>query len=750
MTDKKALMLLKKYYLSYKMEGQPSETEKMNALKSGVLVPDSFMTHDEIVAEIKALSKQISLDFAAKAFLYSLSSGDMRYRSALSSLVWARSLPEHEMISNGAEKTEWSTPACVVCGCTHGLDTKESIDWNMYNVFRYLPPKQYGREPDYTCAEYVLNDLREFVKLPAVEPCDEDYRILNGIFACVKEMKSHNMDTALLAEIRKRKFFDATGNAIHCILGILSVCGILEDSENKGFLHGYVNFTEHGMGRDGLTFYPLNFWRGKDGVNYQAVNEVFGSFCGNRLDPDNAVISADETVKAPEKKTESKAEQYFTDGVYCIMLNDEERRYLALDPIDPSWEKISMYSVTGCLKKRTVLFYDCNTIVKVIYEEYSVKDDGSYSCRNYNEFDTRLETDNRTMLLPLSSRGRAKPVTPTNVMAIKPFGCEFYIFLQNEKSYILVRNLRNNQIITIGEKECVRKIMSDEDFHEFMRYYIPTCPDDYFERIATVRNMEHQTIKFRAGDIFRCQVDRQHYTYGLILGKTREIEKWKELPEAHSFRHVMMQPVIVRMYDFVTTDRDMTEKELSGMTMRPPELCSDCDILWGTHPIVAHKELVPDDIEFQIQLARQIKKNEHFTPFTAETFVKMAPKEPKPKLNNPRALYVEWGFASFEIPWENVPDNIRQFLDEGKYFDGGVSLGIRGDNCGKTLDDILKEYPKHMIRHNLLLPENRDKFNLVMNFLGLPKDCTLDDFASKYGGITRQEFIGLLNKYSKK
>ena len=750
MIDKKALAILKKYYLSYKPEGKPSGNDKENAVTSGVLVPDSAMTHDEITAEIKALSKQISLDTAAKAFLYSLSSGDMRYRSALSSLVWARSLPEHEMISNGAEKTEWSSPVCVFCGCSHGLDTKETVDWNTYNVFRYLPPKQYGREPDYTCAEYVLNDLREFVKLPAVEPCDEDYRILNGIFACVKEMKPHNMDTALLAEIRKRKFFDATGNAIHCILGILSVCGILEGAENKGFLHGYVNYTEHGMGRDGLTFYPLNFWRGKDGVNYQAVNEIFGSFSGNRLDLDNAVISENESIDAPKKKTESKAEQYFTDGVYCIMLSDEERRYLALDPLDPSWETVSVYSVTGCLKKRTVLFYEGNTIVKVIYEEYSVKDDGSYNCRNYSEFDTRLETDNRTMLLPLTSRGRAKPVTPTNVMAVKPFGCEFFIFLQNEKSYIIVRNLRNNQEVMIGEKDRVRKIMSDEDFHEFMRYYIPTCPDDYFERIAAVRNMEHQTVKFRAGDIFRCQVDRRHYTYGLILGKTREIEKWKELPEEHSFRHVMMQPVIVRMYDFMTTDKDMTEKELSGMALRPPDLCSDCDILWGTHPIVAHKELVPDDIEFQIQLARQIKSNEHFTPFTAETFVKMAPKEPKPKLNKPRALYVEWGFASFEIPWENVPDNIRQFLDEGRYFDGGVSLGIRGDLCGKRLDDILKKYPKHMIRHNLLLPENRDKFNLVMNFFGLPNDCTVDDFAVKYGGITRQQYIRLINKQGKK
>lgn len=749
MVDKKALALLKKYYLPYSIEGQPSESDKENAIKSGVLVPDSAMMHDEIVTEIKALSECISLESVAKAFLYSLSSGDMRYRTALSSLVWARSLPKHEFISDGVEKDEWRTPSCIVCGCTHGLDMTENIDWNKYGVFRYLPPKQYGREPDFTCAEYVLNDLREFEKLPAVKPCDEDYRILNGIFACVKQMKPHNMDIALVSEIRNKKFFDATGNGIHCILGVLSICGILESTEDKGFMHNFTNSGDIGGYRDGLSFYPLFYWRGKNGVNYTAVDEIFGSFSGDKLSPDNAVISADEAVKAPAKKNNSKAEQYFTDSVYCIMLTDEERRYLALDPLDKSWETVSMYSVTYWLKKRTVLFYEGNTIVKVIYEEHSVNEDGSYNWRSYNEFDTHLETDNRTMLLPLTSRGRAKPITPTNVMAIMPFGCNLYIYLQNEKSSILANNLRNNQFIYVGEIDRVRKITSDEDFHEFMRYYIHTCPDDYFEQIAAVRNMEHQTVIFKAGDIFRCQIDRQHYAYGIILGKTRELEKWNELPAEHSFRHLMTQPIIVRMYDFVTTDKEMTTKSLSGKPLRPPVACSDNDIIWGTHKIIDHKQLEPDDIQFNIQLARQVVKNEHITPFTAESFVKMSPKNPKPKINEPRALYVEWGFSSFEIPWENVPDNIRQLLDEGLYYYGGVALSIRTDLCGKTLDDILKENPKRMIQYNLLLPENRDKFNLVMNFLGLPNDCTLDDFAAKYGGISRQEYIELTYKRCK-
>ncbi len=68
MMDKKAIALLKKYYLPYRPDGQPSEAEKESAIKSGILVPDSSMTHDEIVAEIKKLAERISLECAAKAF----------------------------------------------------------------------------------------------------------------------------------------------------------------------------------------------------------------------------------------------------------------------------------------------------------------------------------------------------------------------------------------------------------------------------------------------------------------------------------------------------------------------------------------------------------------------------------------------------------------------------------------------------------------------------------------------------------
>ena len=109
----------------------------------------------------------------------------------------------------------------------------------------------------------------------------------------------------------------------------------------------------------------------------------------------------------------------------------------------------------------------------------------------------------------------------------------------------------------------------------------------------------------------------------------------------------------------------------------------------------------------------------------------------------PFSLCVEWGFASVDVPWDSVPKKIKDLLNNGKYYKSGVVIGISGKDCGKTHSDMLEETPKKRIKSNLLLPENRDKFNLVMNALGLPDDCSYDDFAFKYGGLSRQQYIDL-------
>ena len=59
-----------------------------------------------------------------------------------------------------------------------------------------------------------------------------------------------------------------------------------------------------------------------------------------------------------------------------------------------------------------------------------------------------------------------------------------------------VVNCVNNKHIAMGETEKIRKIKNDAEFHSFMKYYMETCPEDYFDRIKELRESKHVTIKY--------------------------------------------------------------------------------------------------------------------------------------------------------------------------------------------------------------------------------------------------------------
>ena len=87
-----------------------------------------------------------------------------------------------------------------------------------------------------------------------------------------------------------------------------------------------------------------------------------------------------------------------------------------------------------------------------------------------------------------------------------------------------------------------------------------------------------------------------------------------------------------------------------------------------------------------------------------------------------------------------ICEKLKEEIKYEEYADGAKVIPH------STLEEILRDSPRASIQNNLLLPENRDRFKLVMNRLGLPKDCSYDDFAKKFGGITRQKYIELIKE----
>lgn len=712
--DEKALKILKKYYQGYsymnKSYGQYSVEEFDYCKDKGVMFEELAMSHKDIITELKGVISDVNIKDVAAGFLYSLSSGDIQYRTALASYIYAKSIPEHVY--------EPDVSCCSVCGFHAGKGADDNtivkIALNKYSYQRF-----YGGPQDLGDIAYALHDLREFLKLPKVNFCEKDIFILNRIFGLVTRIGSGNKVIALQKLITKEKVLQASKPEIDTILGVLSMCGIFQTEQDKGYIYGFTKSSDRGFVYECDLYYPLIWWRGKYGVNYSAVKEIFGSITGTMLAEDNKIsfynASNIETVEKPKAKRKIQAEKFFEEDKYSIEFRYGERPYFALDEIDPAWEKVTMFSTTYSLHKRTVFFFDGDVIRKIIYEEIREYDDGSSRCHLYSELNTEIFTKNRDTILPKTERGREKSLTPTNAMGGSYTECHFHVLFGTDKDdcYMHCANSKNVQYLHFLGYEGIK---DNSDFRKYVEEYVKNCPENHMKRIDRVRNSKHVTVKFSAGDIFRVEFDCRYYGYGIILGKIRELEKWEEIPKDHVFRGQMTQPIIYRMYDIVTENGNMKKEDLQDIELLPLDIAQDNEIIWGTYPIVDTKILEEKDIDL---------------PFSIIS----------PSKNEPNKVKITWGTAMTELDAEKVPELLNR------------RTNIYATSLSMNFSYLLSKHgykPTDLYKEKLKFKDSTELKRKLVEYLGEAEDFDMDAFAKSFGGITRKQYIELAYERFKK
>lgn len=365
-------------------------------------------------------------------------------------------------------------------------------------------------------------------------------------------------------------------------------------------------------------------------------------------------------------------------------------------------------------------------------------DDNVIHSRSYQEFDTTIVTENRDWILPLTARGKNKKVSATNILAITPFGCQFYFSLESiskqPRTYISVCNPRNNQKLAIGEEETIRKIVTPGEFRNFIEQYIKTCPEHYLERIERMRTEKHCTIKYQPGDIFRIELDRFNYCYGLGIGEIRKIQKWKELPKRHSMQKLMMAPLMIRFFEVITAHGDFKALDLKDIPLSRMYICGDNEIIWGTHPIVDHKELGTGDIEFHLICTKYFSEDEHCTVFTQDFLM----KDQLIEMQKEYKLYVEWGTATTTLEYHQLSNRLKEYLEEYYCPHGGVSMRIY-PGIMLTPDD--KKIENYKYKYDLMEKHNQSLKEELFSCLGLNVNANFDDFAKKFGGLKKEEIL---------
>ncbi|WP_158977324.1 hypothetical protein [Cellulophaga sp. L1A9] len=274
--DKKAIKILLKTIKTSQAENLRSwyewdtykkhiTDEDFNYAKKHFVMYDRVkLDHNEICKRIKIAVEKIKKQEVVDAFLYSLSTRQLEYRSFLSSYCIGKSLTEHSFTASPKP----NETICEICGL-HSYEFEELIEFNTLNYFKY----KHGSCTDNLIS--VLFDLEQFPKYSIKKPNNNDFEILNGLKKTIEDSENNDRVSQLKKNISKT--IKSNDEERLGILEILGIIGVLHDEKHFGYFEKYVTYSEreHRPVRNDDVGYPSRWWKGEFGIDNEKWNYWF-------------------------------------------------------------------------------------------------------------------------------------------------------------------------------------------------------------------------------------------------------------------------------------------------------------------------------------------------------------------------------------------------------------------------------------------------------------------------------------------
>jgi hypothetical protein len=220
------------------------------------------ITHEESVdGAIEAASRIVAQEVAL-AFVASLSSRQLEYRSALGSFAFARRMPPHEALC-----TRSVSPFCDICG---DYSKTEIVDWNVLNFERM---KWGGVRHDYP--RYIRFDLELFSQLEEMRPTEQDWDLLRIILRLARDQSADARPSDLERAIGK--VMPSNKSERRQMMQILAYSGVLHPRNQSSLFDTFTPSSARNMPPAAKLdwSYPMAWWRGTDGVRADAISYWF-------------------------------------------------------------------------------------------------------------------------------------------------------------------------------------------------------------------------------------------------------------------------------------------------------------------------------------------------------------------------------------------------------------------------------------------------------------------------------------------
>lgn len=263
--DERALRILFETYWSptgWKRQYRTAPADLAYAIQAGDMFPPedaAATTHDAVAARVLMAARRTDARAVADAFLASLGTRRVEWRSALSSYTLARQFPAHR---------EQLDPdrgfGCRVCGYMGRVR-----DRNILNFERH----KWGGVA-LLDAYYCAFDLEQFARLAVPPPSEEDV----AVFTRILELAEGLPPTARARDLEKALVKTLPSNKAQreVLLDILGICGILASPGHPGFLDTWVPPRARTLPPASKIdwLYPVAWWRG-GGVSREVAASRF-------------------------------------------------------------------------------------------------------------------------------------------------------------------------------------------------------------------------------------------------------------------------------------------------------------------------------------------------------------------------------------------------------------------------------------------------------------------------------------------
>lgn len=269
--DKKALEILKKCYSynpkTHSVKGATKD-EIEYAKSKGLMFDELEINHEQAIHWLLNEVSKIEKEKVTDLFLASLSTKNLAWRSGLGSYALAYRMPLHDF----ERAKRYSSGICKICGYHELLDIHEL---SLMNFTRLI-------DSCHIISEYIVMIcfyLQQFNKLEYIKPKILDFEIFNMILEKIQNFEKEGTIGKLEKEISKIKVFKSNKYQRVSLLEALGFCSILETEKYKGFYPNFIPWNKRNEGHIRNDWqYPVQFWKGKDGINKKALDFWFGNY----------------------------------------------------------------------------------------------------------------------------------------------------------------------------------------------------------------------------------------------------------------------------------------------------------------------------------------------------------------------------------------------------------------------------------------------------------------------------------------